>query len=81
MFRNFIIHQIFSEFLQPLQDLRIQRVAPFYRGFLLIRFLGGYWLGYHQVALIYHQPLLTQSLERCHSQSDPLVLESEFHLL
>ena len=39
MFGNFISHQIFSEFLQPLRDLRIQRVASFYRGFLLICFL------------------------------------------
>ena len=29
MFRNFIIHQIFSEFLQPLRDLWIKRVSPF----------------------------------------------------
>ena len=38
MYWNFIIHQIFSEFLQPLQDRRTQRVAPFDRGFLLICF-------------------------------------------
>ena len=25
MFRNFVIHQIFSEFLQPLRDFRTQR--------------------------------------------------------
>ena len=31
--------------------------------------------------MIYHQPNLTLALERCHSQSDLLVLESEFHLL
>ena len=35
---NFIIHQIFPEFLQPFRDLRIWRVAPFYRGFLFICF-------------------------------------------
>ena len=35
---NFIIHQNFPEFLQPLRDLRRQRVAPFYRGFLFIVF-------------------------------------------
>ena len=34
MYWNFIIHQNFPEFLQPLWDLRIQRVAPFYRGFI-----------------------------------------------
>ena len=28
MLRNFIIHQIFPEFLQPLRDFRIQRVSP-----------------------------------------------------
>ena len=28
-FRNFIIHQIFSELLQPLRDFRTQRVFPF----------------------------------------------------
>ena len=28
----------FPEFLQPLRDLRIQRVAQFYRGFLLFVF-------------------------------------------
>ena len=37
-FWNFVIHQNFSEFLQPIRDLRIQRVAPFCRGFLLIVF-------------------------------------------
>ena len=28
VFKNFIIHQIFYEILQPLQDFRIQRVSP-----------------------------------------------------
>ena len=27
---------------------------------------GSYWLGFHQVALIYHQPKLTLALESCH---------------
>ena len=40
MFRNFIIHQNFPEFLQPLWDLRIQRVSSFYRSFLFISFWG-----------------------------------------
>ena len=44
-------------------------------------FLGFYWLGFYQVVLIYHQPNLTLALERCHSQFDLLVIESEFHLL
>ena len=44
--------------------------------------LGFYWLGYHQAALIYHQHLiLTLALERCHSHSDLLAVDSEFHLL
>ena len=45
MFWNFVIHQIFSEFLQPFRDFRActtwvgkQRVAPFPLGFLFIRF-------------------------------------------
>ena len=29
MFRNSVIHKIFSEFLQPFRYFRIQRVAPF----------------------------------------------------
>ena len=78
---NFIIHQILPEFLQPLQDLRIQRVAQFYRGLAFYLFLHDYWLGFYQVALIYHQPKLTLALERCHSQFHPLFLKSEFHSL
>ena len=35
---NFIIHQNFSEFLQPLRDLRTQRFTLFLRGFLFIGF-------------------------------------------
>ena len=35
-------------------------------------------MGFHQVALIYHQPNLTLTLERC--QSHLLVLESEISL-
>ena len=35
---NFVIHQIFFEFLQPLQDFRTQRVSPFFLWFLLICF-------------------------------------------
>ena len=81
MYWNFIIHQNFPEFLQPLLDLRIQRVASFYRGFLFTWVFGFYWLEFHQVALIYQQPNLTLALERCHCQFDLLVLESEFHLL
>ena len=78
---NFIIHQNFPEFLQPLRDLRIQRVAQFYRGFLFYLVFGFYWLGFHQVALIYHQQKLTLVLERCHYQFHLLVLDSEFHFL
>ena len=78
---NFIIHQNFPEFLQPLRVLRTQRVAPFYRAFLFILLLEFYWLEFHQVALIYHQENLTVALKRCHSHSYLLVLESEFHLL
>ena len=40
---EFHLQQIFPEFLQPLRDLRTQRVAPIYRGFLI--FLEFYWLG------------------------------------
>ena len=38
LYWNFIIHQIFPEFLQPLRDLRIQRVAQFNRGFFFVFF-------------------------------------------
>ena len=38
VFRNSVIHKIFSEFLQPFRDLRITRVSTFYRGFLFIWF-------------------------------------------
>ena len=39
VFWNFIIHQIFSEFLQPLRNLRIiTRVSPFYRGLFFFGF-------------------------------------------
>ena len=50
---NFIIHQIFPEFLQPLRDFRTQRrstwvgkqrVSQFYRGFLLFGFGIFGWL-------------------------------------
>ena len=37
---NFIIHQIFSEFLQPLRDFRTQRVSLFLLGFLFLLVLG-----------------------------------------
>ena len=37
--RNFIIHEIFNEFLQPFRDLRIQRFTLFLLGFLFIWFL------------------------------------------
>ena len=40
MYWNFVIHQIFPEFLQPLRDLRTQRVALFPLGFLFI----GFWI-------------------------------------
>ena len=33
VFRNSVIHQIFSEFLQPLRDFSKQRVSPFYHLF------------------------------------------------
>ena len=77
LFRNFIIHLIFPEFLQPFRNLRIQRVAPFYRSLHFIWFLDFI----HRVSLIYHQQELTRALEKCHFQFDLLVLESEFHLL
>ena len=38
MYWNFIIHQNFPEFLQPLRDLRTQRVTLFLLGFLFICF-------------------------------------------
>ena len=43
---NFIIHQIFLEFLQPFRDLRIQRVTPFYRRFFFICFWCFIGLGF-----------------------------------
>ena len=45
MFRNSVIHEIFSEFLQPLRDVGTQRVSPFYRGFIFILVLG-FWLAW-----------------------------------
>ena len=52
VFRNSVIHQIFSEFLQPPRDFRTcatwvgtQRVSPFYRGFIFI------WFGVFLVGL------------------------------
>ena len=45
-FRNSVIHQIFSEFLQPFQDFGTKRVSPFFRGYrfyLVLDFFG--WLG------------------------------------
>ena len=41
--------------------------------------LGFDWLGPQRVAPIDRQRLLTQSLERCHFQLDPLFLESLNH--
>ena len=38
-------------------------------GSFLFVFWWFYWLGYHQVALIYHQPNLTLALEKCHCYS------------
>ena len=46
-------------------------------GFLFICFLDFYWLGRPRSLI---KPWLTQLLERCHSQFDPLALESEFSL-
>ena len=46
MFRNFFIHHNFPEFLQPLWDLRVQRVSSFYRGFLFVSFWGFIGLGF-----------------------------------
>ena len=40
VFRNSVIHEILSEFLQPFRYVGTQRVSPFYRGFLFIWFLG-----------------------------------------
>ena len=54
VFRNSVIHSISSEFLQPLRDLRIQRVAPFYRGFVFIWFWVFGWLGQQWVSPFYH---------------------------
>ena len=31
VFRNFVFHKMFSEFLQPLEDFRTRRVIPFYQ--------------------------------------------------
>ena len=39
MYWNFIIHQIFAEFLQPLLDFKTQRVAMFSLGFSFLGFL------------------------------------------
>ena len=48
---------------------------------VLFWILDFYWLGQYRVSPISHQPYLTQSLERCHFQFDPLVLESWYYLL
>ena len=53
VFRNSVIHKIFSEFLQQLRDFRTQWlwlcskqwVSPFYRGFFFICFWIFGWLG------------------------------------
>ena len=82
LYWNFIIHQIFPEFLQPFRDLRIiTRVSPFYRGFLFICFLLFRWLGFPQVSPFYHQPTQTLALERCHCQVHLPFLEPIFRLL
>ena len=50
---NFIIHQIFPEFLQPFRNLRITtRVSPYYRGFFFC-FLDFCCLGFPQVSPFY----------------------------
>ena len=79
---NFIIHQIFPEFLQPSRDLRITtRVTPFHRGFLFIGFWVFVGLGFRQVSPFYHQPIQTLALERCPCQVHLPFLAPEFPLL
>ena len=76
MFRNFIIHQIFFEFLQTLRDFRIQRVSRSFNNgslrsfcvFFLIciwNFTGLIW----GVKLIPLSALLTNTLDRLEARS------------
>ena len=71
MFRNFVIHQIFSEFLQPLGDVRActtwvgkqqvtpfpqQRVSPFFQFF--------FWWGFWDLVGLVHKGLLRSTVNR-----------------
>ena len=66
---NFIIHQSFSEFLQPFRDLRITTghpvpsLFPFLFGFGIL--LAWVSLG---LSLIHHQSIQTLALEKHHDQ-------------
>ena len=60
-------HKNFPEFLHPFQDLRIQRAAKFYRGFLLMCFLNFTGLGCIRLPWsIIDRSWLTLALEKCH---------------
>ena len=50
-------------------------------GFRFYLFLGFCWLRFPQVSLIYHQPIQTLALERCHCQVHLPFLEPKFRLL
>ena len=52
VFRNSVIHEMFSEFLQPLRDVGTKRVSPFYRGSVFIWFWIFGWIGQQQVSII-----------------------------
>ena len=52
MFKNFIIHQIFFEFLQPVSPFFQQRVSPFFLWLFFSLVLEFYWLGQHRVSPI-----------------------------
>ena len=54
MFRNSVIHEILSEFLQPVRYVRTQRVSPFHIvvfAFIWYGILG--WLGQQWVSPFY----------------------------
>ena len=81
LYWNFIIHQMFPWILAATPGSKNSTGCPVLSRFPFYLVFGFYWLGFHQVALIYHQPKLTLALERCHCESHLLVLESKFHLL
>ena len=77
LYWNFIIHQIFLEFLQPLRDLRITRVSLFYRGFLFVWFWDFVGLDFLRLPRSIINQSQTQVLEKCLFQVHLPFLEPE----